>query len=168
MAARVFAERGVEGVTLEEIADLADVARGTLYSHFSSKDALLCAILRPVLEHATRAARGMAELGPRRGVEALCSLYLDLWREHSNALRVSHTLNRMPVGDLAEIHQAFVQEVLRIFDRSARAGVLRSGVGQISARVVMRLAVPLLELCADHPRGDQLFRESLDALLRRR
>lgn len=36
----LFGERGVDGVTIEEIADRADCARGTVFNHFSTKDAL--------------------------------------------------------------------------------------------------------------------------------
>jgi AcrR family transcriptional regulator len=39
-ALELFSERGVEAVTVEEIADRADFARGTVFNHFSSKETL--------------------------------------------------------------------------------------------------------------------------------
>jgi AcrR family transcriptional regulator len=39
-ALELFGERGTDAVTVEEIADRADVARGTVFNHFASKDSL--------------------------------------------------------------------------------------------------------------------------------
>ncbi|HEU4753979.1 MAG TPA: TetR/AcrR family transcriptional regulator [Armatimonadota bacterium] len=39
-ALELFSERGFEGVTVEEIAERADVARGTVFNHFSTKESL--------------------------------------------------------------------------------------------------------------------------------
>lgn len=36
----MFAERGVDAVTIDEIAERADCARGTVFNHFSTKEAL--------------------------------------------------------------------------------------------------------------------------------
>jgi AcrR family transcriptional regulator len=165
VAARRFAREGLEGVRLDEVADQADVARGTLYNYFPSKESLVAAVVRPVLELAARRSRGLHRLGPRQGVDALLALYLELWREHADALRLSHRLPGPPPGDLVELHESFLQEVFRIFERCARAGLLRCSDGRLGALLMARLAVPLLELCSQHPRGDALFVESLDGLL---
>jgi len=39
-AFELFVERGVDGATVEEIAERADVARGTVFNYFPSKDTL--------------------------------------------------------------------------------------------------------------------------------
>jgi AcrR family transcriptional regulator len=167
VAAQRFASDGLEGVRLDELADQADVARGTLYNYFPSKEALVDAILRPALEQAATRVRGLHRLGPRRGVEALLLLYLELWREHRDALRLSMRLHFGPLGDLTELHRSFVTEVWRVFERSAEAGLLRSRNGELAARLVARLAVPLLELCDQYPDGDALFVDSLRGMLLR-
>ena len=41
----LFARRGIRGVGIEEIIERADVAKATLYRHFSSKDELALAFL---------------------------------------------------------------------------------------------------------------------------
>ncbi len=45
VAQALFAARGFEKVTLEEVAERVGVAKGTIYLHFASKDDLLMAIL---------------------------------------------------------------------------------------------------------------------------
>jgi AcrR family transcriptional regulator len=44
-AMRLFRDRGFDAVTMEEIAEAADVAKGTLYSHFPVKDAIVAAFV---------------------------------------------------------------------------------------------------------------------------
>ena len=44
-AMRVFGERGFEGATMERIADEADVAKGTTYLYYRSKQSIYDAAL---------------------------------------------------------------------------------------------------------------------------
>lgn len=50
-AQRLFATRSVEGVSIDDIAREADVAKGSLYNHFDSKEDLAAALFRMVREH---------------------------------------------------------------------------------------------------------------------
>jgi AcrR family transcriptional regulator len=165
-AARRFAEAGPDAVRLDEVAEAADVARGTLYSHFRTKDALLSAIVQPVLERAVRQASALVRLDARRGVEGLLGVYLDLWRSHPDALRIAYKAQDLPIGaKILALHRRFLTGVMRVFERAARAGVLRSGDAALAAHVLRQVAVPLLELYAGSPRWDRLFMESVEGLL---
>ena len=42
-ALELFAEKGFDHTSIEEITERADVARGTFFTHFQNKDALVCA-----------------------------------------------------------------------------------------------------------------------------
>jgi AcrR family transcriptional regulator len=46
---RVMSERGIDSATMLEIAELADVGAGTVYSYFKSKDELAIAVLERVM-----------------------------------------------------------------------------------------------------------------------
>jgi AcrR family transcriptional regulator len=46
---KVMSERGIDSATMLEIAELADVGAGTVYSYFKSKDELAVAVLERVL-----------------------------------------------------------------------------------------------------------------------
>jgi AcrR family transcriptional regulator len=48
-ARRLFAARGVDATTVAEIAEEADIAVGSFYNYFSSKDELLAALLETLL-----------------------------------------------------------------------------------------------------------------------
>lgn len=60
-AVELFREKGYEATTVEEIADAADVARGTFFNHFPRKEALLMAMGEDLLDEVEEV------LGPPEG-----------------------------------------------------------------------------------------------------
>lgn len=70
-ASRLFRERGVEGVGLQEVSNAAGMTQGALYSHFESKDALVTAACEYAL---SRADLSWCEASDTR--RALAKLYL--------------------------------------------------------------------------------------------
>lgn len=50
-AQRLFATRSIEGVSIDDIAREAEVAKGSLYNHFESKEALADELFRMVRSH---------------------------------------------------------------------------------------------------------------------
>jgi AcrR family transcriptional regulator len=166
-AGRCFAEAGPDAVRLDEIAEAADVARGTLYSHFRTKDALLHAIIEPVLKTAVRKTAALGRLDARESIDRLLELYLELWHTFPDALRIADKAQDIPLGDLGALHTSFLKGVFRVFERAERAGILRSGDPMLAGHVMRRVAVPLLELYAPHADGDRLFMEGLRGLLLR-
>jgi len=167
IAAQRFAAHGVEGVRLEAIADAADIARGTLYSHFPTKEALVAAIVRPALEHAVAALSAIDRGRGAASVDALLDVWTHLWREHRDALRVMQHSRAMPLGDLAALHGALMERVLPVFAGAAARGALRGDDPALAARILARLAVPLLELCGEGPEAAARFKDAMHGLLLR-
>lgn len=164
-AAARFADLGPDAVRLDQVADAADVSRGTLYSHFQTKEELLRAIMRPALEAAVDGLRTIGRGRARARMDGLLALYLELWRDHRNALRVSHRLRHLELAETAALHAAFAQGVFDVLAAAARARILRTRDPMVGARMIMRTAVPLLEICTTQPRGDQLFVETMRGML---
>jgi AcrR family transcriptional regulator len=48
---RVMSEKGIDAATMQEIADVADVGAGTVYSYFKSKDELAIAVMERVMHN---------------------------------------------------------------------------------------------------------------------
>jgi len=165
VAARLFARSGADAVRMDDVADAADVARGTLYSHFRTKDELLCAIVVPVLELAVGKMEALGRLSARERVDALLRLYLELWHAHPDALRIAYKAQDMPLGELGNLHRSFLKGLMRVFESARRAGALRSKDPVLAGHVMRMVAVPLLELYGRHADGDRLFVEGLRALL---
>ena len=167
VAARRFAAAGIDAVSLDQIAEEADVARGTLYSHFESKGELVSAVVEPVLRMAVDEISAVSRLDSRDGLERLLRIYLALWRRNAAALRIADKAQDAPVGNVGTLHRSFLRGVLRVFEQAHQAGILRCQSPELAGHIVRRVAVPLLELYAEHPDGERLFVESVKGLLLR-
>ncbi|MEU4604862.1 TetR/AcrR family transcriptional regulator [Kribbella sp. NPDC023972] len=86
----IFSERSVEDVTVEEIAERAGVAVGSIYNHFGSKAGLQAA----VVEHALEADRHYmdraytADRSPVEQLYAAAEQYLDFYLDHPDYFRM--------------------------------------------------------------------------------
>lgn len=89
-AERLFLVRGYRSTTVDELADEADVALGTLYAHFGGKDGVYAALV----DHALELDRRYCDEGFASGatpLERLVGLsegYLHFAREHPAHFRV--------------------------------------------------------------------------------
>ncbi|NML50118.1 TetR/AcrR family transcriptional regulator [Streptomyces sp. R302] len=95
-AARLFAEHGVEAVSMDQVAEAAGVGKGTLYRRFGDKSGLAAALLdarERVLQEAI--LHGPPPLGPGAAAEerlsAFVDAYLDYLLENLALVRTSET-----------------------------------------------------------------------------
>ncbi|WP_369145763.1 TetR/AcrR family transcriptional regulator [Streptomyces sp. R44] len=95
-AARLFAEQGVEAVSMDQIAAAAGVGKGTLFRRFGDKSGLAAALLdarERVLQEAV--LHGPPPLGPGAPAEERLSAFLDAYvdylLEHLALVRMSET-----------------------------------------------------------------------------
>jgi AcrR family transcriptional regulator len=99
-AARVFAEAGIGGASIEAIAAAAGLTRGAFYSNFGSKDELIIAMLENHVEQSIRRN-------------------LDLLAQHTNlddfiaALKVMDRSRQDPLGRSPLLHMEMILYVAR-------------------------------------------------------
>lgn len=160
---RLFCERPVDAVAIDDIVQAADVAKGSFYNHFADKDALVRAItveIRAGVERSVGAANAGVEDPALRIVRAVC-VYLRyavddperagvLVRIHGGHTSLEAPLNRGLVADVtAGLSQG------RFTIATVEAGVLLVlGISQITLVRVVRepsasAATPLSQqMCA--------------------
>ncbi|WP_285665131.1 TetR/AcrR family transcriptional regulator [Actinorhabdospora filicis] len=95
-AAGLFAEHGVEAVSMDAIATAAGVGKGTLFRRFGDKAGLAVALLDArESELQERVLSGPPPLGPgaepRERLRAFVAAYLDYLLAHLDLIRVSET-----------------------------------------------------------------------------
>jgi AcrR family transcriptional regulator len=123
-AATLFLQRGYEGTSLRQLADVVGMKAGSLYYHFASKDELLTEILRrgiDVMESAfDDAERVTADDAPPRRVEAHVRAHLAALFEngpytaaHVMTFRTSPETVRDAVVPLRDAYEARWTELLR-------------------------------------------------------
>jgi AcrR family transcriptional regulator len=143
-AMNLFLRRGFEAVTIEEICDAADVARGTFFLHFPTKEALLA-------EYGARANQDLAELIRNFQGNATATLRAALKMLAERALQqpdvvrlhVREVLSRPPV--FLESHQDQTENLVSLI-----AAVI--GRGQVAGEFRRKLepALVAVALCATY------------------
>ena len=85
----VFAERGFEATSVEEIAKRAKVSKPIVYEHFGGKEGLYAVVVDREVEHIVRRiAEAVATGSPRERLEAAVVAYLAYVKERPNGFAV--------------------------------------------------------------------------------
>jgi TetR/AcrR family transcriptional regulator, cholesterol catabolism regulator len=89
-AAKVFAKRGYDQTTMQELASSMGLATGALYHYFRAKEQLLRAICDQLMEPLLERARALAalEAPPREQLRALVRLWVAHVVEHRDHMLV--------------------------------------------------------------------------------
>jgi len=173
-AVAVLARLGLDGFTMDRVADEAGVAKGSLYNYFPSKNELLQFVYDRTLEPIQQEARQIID--QRRTALPTLEACLRAWFGHFQRHRgVFHflfhdyavrgffhdreaTARAMAVADMAEIMERGIAEgVFRPLDRK-RASLLVVGM----AREIVEQ-----QIATDAPWPiDELVKDLLDVLLR--
>jgi AcrR family transcriptional regulator len=86
---KVFAERGFEAASVEEIADRAKVSKPIVYEHFGGKEGLYAVVVDREVEHiVARISEAMATGSPRERLEAAVLAYLTYVEERPEGFAV--------------------------------------------------------------------------------
>jgi AcrR family transcriptional regulator len=110
-AIALFVERGFDAVSVQEIADAAEVSKMTVFNYFGSKEDLIFA---PVEEHFGDAARAVRERRPgESAVDAVRRQFLEMVESRDpsiglNADPVSHQLRKLIVETPALTERVFL------------------------------------------------------------
>lgn len=106
-AARLFAERGYNGVSLEDIGAAVGVSGPAVYRHFAGKQALLGAVLVKVSEDLVAGGtRVAAEGSPDARMRALVEFHVDFALGHADVIRVhDREVAQLAPGDHAEVRR---------------------------------------------------------------
>ena len=89
-AARLFAERGYSGVSLEDLGAAVGVSGPAVYRHFENKQALLGAILVGVSQRLRAGGRAVVEAGgaPEEQLRAIIAFHVDFALADADVIRV--------------------------------------------------------------------------------
>lgn len=164
-ALKLFVDNGIRGISFDQIAEQSDISRGTLYSHFSNKDELVGEILKPVLVDAAGSVAFLIDLPAMEAIENLLILLLNLWKNYQTTFMLIYKLNRAEMGDLAALHDDFLEKIIQLFEKIERTDLLRYSDPRLTAMVIFRTAVPLLETLQTLDDLDDLFISGMKSLI---
>jgi AcrR family transcriptional regulator len=153
-ARRLFAERGYAATNIEQIAEEAGIAKGTVYLYFQSKEAVFAGILETNLE--TLTAETIEAMAAADSLSARLRAFLDVRgryvQQHHEFLRVylaefggrgsgSPLITRV----IEKQFKRSVQHVQRCIDAAIAAGEIGPVPAEAAALVMFDLARGLVE-----------------------
>lgn len=107
IGAELFARRPYQEVSIEEVAEIAQISCGLLYHYFPSKRAFFLAIVEDESTKLLRASTPDPALPPLDQLKAGLEVYIDYAERHPDGYRMAHQATTTG-QDLHPIHQARV------------------------------------------------------------
>jgi AcrR family transcriptional regulator len=143
----VFARKGFSETTMDDIAEAAGLAKGTLYLYFKSKrDLYLAALKHGIAELNAQTMRAVdAAQGAREKIRAWVSTRLAFTEENREFCKIYYSeLGNLvhPVPTLAEFKKMYMQQVeymTGVLERAAANGEIRSGDARQTALMIYDL-----------------------------
>jgi AcrR family transcriptional regulator len=148
-ARAVFAEKGFEAATLEEIAERSELAKGTIYGYFENKEALFFSLIEEILEGQARIIKEAHEMD-KTAPEKLCQVV----RRYVTYLAERHDLFRILMGQSGgltgnirdeirqkyfQVHRHHLDHLVAILEEGARGGELKALPANAMAYVIVGL-----------------------------
>lgn len=154
VARSVFAERGYEAATVEEIAERAGVSKPVVYQHFGGKEGVYAVVVdREVLALTTSISAAFQADRPRQVAEAAAEAFLTYVEQREEGFRV--LLRDAPIGITGGSFASVITAVAERAERSLVAGFSERGFDADAApmyAVMLVGAVALVgEWWLEHP-----------------
>jgi AcrR family transcriptional regulator len=148
-AARLFAAHHFHEARMEDIAELAEVGKGTLYRYFKDKEELYMALLARAACQMTERLRVVDEApGPRAKLEAVVSAILDYFDEHPHLMDLIQHAEVMqgPDADLPwqRVRRENIRLVEDIFEEARREDVFHIMDPHLSAQLLLFSLRPVI------------------------
>jgi AcrR family transcriptional regulator len=155
----VFAAKGFERTTIDEIADAAGVAKGTVYYSFTSKSALYAGVISDgVAWLKAETAKHAEECGPFLvRMTAIVRTLTDLFLDYTEFVAVffidaPHGLDATDTQRIDEERRRLLEFYRGLFAQGIEHGLLRRVDPGMAASGLLAL---LFSLCRDHGGGDR-------------
>ncbi|CAM4523910.1 AcrR family transcriptional regulator [Paenibacillus endophyticus] len=148
-AAKSFALFGYKATTMDQVAKIANVGKGTIYTFFSNKEELFHEIMKKLIMEMKLVAEKV--LDPNRGffdnLHAALEQLLEFREEHELALKLSHEVREigtpMAVEGMQQIEKAVVGYIQNQVQQAMDKGEIKPCNPEITAFVMLRLYMAL-------------------------
>ncbi|MBN2793945.1 MAG: TetR/AcrR family transcriptional regulator [Clostridia bacterium] len=164
VAAELMAIHGTSGVSLEDIAKHADVARKTIYNHFENKEALILEMVVPVCDHAKNYLKAANEIR-NMTLDYIWTYCIELWEDKSLYAILLHRVNPQDLTDMDEYEHGFIYVFLELLKRIPELSQLEMKKLKVLAKVIYHTYIPLLQSLSSLENYDHLFRKAMTGLM---
>jgi AcrR family transcriptional regulator len=164
VAAKLINVHGSAGVTLDQIAKTADVARKTIYNHFDNKESLIKELVIPVCNHAIDYLDTVSK-DIELTLDHIWDYCLELWEDES--LHAS-LLYRISLDDWAEMTQ-YTHGFIYVFSALLKSIPEYVNVSEASLKLmsntIYQTYIPLLQSISKEADYQIRFKQCMTGLM---
>ncbi len=125
VAAKLFSDKSFHNVTMDEIAGQAEVAKGTLYLYFSSKEKLYLGILEHTfdsIESLLQREVAKSDSAPEK-LKRLLSIIIKFYRDNIDALKILSRDETHLIREHHELTEKWRLRRLSLYEKIIRKGI---------------------------------------------
>ncbi|GAB2874091.1 TetR/AcrR family transcriptional regulator [Myroides odoratimimus subsp. xuanwuensis] len=155
VARSLFAERGFDGTSIEEIAARAGVSKPVVYEHFGGKEGVYAVVVDREVTHLLTVMQAALTGGPRRILEGATMALLDYIEASPDGFRI--ITRDSPIG--SSTFQTIIGDVIGqvegiLVDEFARLG-LDAAMAPMHARMLVGMVASTGQWWLDHRSPDK-------------
>lgn len=165
-AERLVETNGADALSLDSIADSADIARATLFNHFHSREDLLIEVLSPAFDDCIAMLESLHAEEGGISVESVVKACRFMWTRHRGAIcrpGCERSITQIPL--LGERHRALVALFTDLFHNLAKTTRFRLSRPEDTALLVFKTFIPILDAAASEDDPSRVFRDCLAGLI---
>lgn len=142
-AAEEFGEKGFHEASVSSITRRAEIALGSFYTYFDSKDALFRALVADMSEQVKSSARSAisGEMGALAIERAGLLAFLNFATEHKEIYRIIDEAEFVDPASYREHYESIAARFVERLEAGAAKGEFRDGLGEIEAWAMMGMNV---------------------------
>ena len=151
----LFAEKGFEGTSVEEIAVRAKVSKPVVYEHFGGKEGMYAVIVDRELQKLLAALSGALRTGghPKRIVERTAMALLEYIEENTDGFRI--LVRDSPVAQATGTFYSLIGDVATQVEGLIAQQFSRRGLDASAAPIYSQMLVGMVALTGQHWAEDQ-------------
>ena len=160
----LFADKGVENVTIEMIAEAAEIGKGTIYKHFKSKNEIYASLIigrgKEIHKQVSEIYQSLPVLEKLRSVLAL---YVDLFFKKKKALIVFNKCEAMltPEGlsenvlkQVEKLHAMKAAQIEDLFSQGIKEGVFIDADPSVLTMIASGVFAGTMQQLFENPQAD--------------
>lgn len=149
-AMKSFSHFGYKATTMDQIAKIAQVGKGTIYTHFSSKEEVLNEIIQLFVVEMRKIAKGAITPGQSfvKNFNAVLHAVTKFQEEHELMIKLSQEVKDMGTPEVIEVLQDVEDEICEFIEVKIKTaidrGELRACDPKITAFLMFKMYVNLV------------------------
>jgi len=178
-AQKLFLDKGLQTTTMDEIAEAAELSKGTIYLYYKSKEDLYLAVIMRGIQtlYEMFDARIKTEPDVVKALMALQETYLDFFYKHRSYFRMMHFLqtpqfHKQVSNEMMQEASLVTQKIwsltIAVIERGMKEGILISNLNSVEIAIILWSSATqlMMRMDTERDRWKEMMNIDLERVLR--